>query len=387
MAASPGSGAAVRADAAGALGATGATGATGAVDIGPVLNAIADPLLVVRRDGRLRYANLAAEQFFDTSASVMCEQRLQDFLPADSPIFTLIDQVATMGSVVSEYGVTLETPRIGSHFVAIQVSPVSELSDAVLVSIREQSIARQIDHQLTHRNAARSVTAMAAVLAHEIKNPLSGIRGAAQLLEQNASSDDRVLTRLICDETDRICALVDRMEAFSDKRPIERTAVNIHEVLEHVRRLATSGFARKISIRERYDPSLPPVYGNRDQLIQVFLNLVKNAAEAVSGDDGEIVLRSAYRHGVRLAVPGCDSRMHLPLEISVQDNGDGIPEDLRGHLFDPFVTTKAGGKGLGLALVAKIIGDHGGVIAFDSEPRRTVFRVMLPTDSPEGVSA
>lgn len=345
-----------------------------------ILNAVVDPLLVVAHDGAIRYANLAAEQFFDVSAAILREQRLQEVLPVDSPIFTLIEQVATHGSVVSEYGVTVDAPRIGTHFVAIQVSPVAEMPDAVLVSLREQSIARQIDRQLTHRNAARSVTAMAVVLAHEIKNPLSGIRGAAQLLEQNASNDDRLLTQLICDETDRVCDLVDSMEAFSDKRPIERAAVNIHEVLEHVRRLAQSGFARKLRFKEAYDPSLPPVFGNRDQLVQVFLNLVKNAAEAVAEEDGEIGLHTAYRHSVRLAVPGSESRLQLPLEISVRDNGHGIPEDLRGHLFDPFVTTKAGGTGLGLALVAKIIGDHGGVIAFDSEPRRTVFRINLPTD-------
>ena len=349
-----------------------------------ILNAVVDPLLVVAHDGAIRYANLAAEQFFDVSAAMLGEQRLQDVLPADSPVFTLIEQVATHGSVVSEYGVTLDSPRIGTHFVAIQVSPVAETPGLVLVSLREQSIARRIDHQLTHRDAARSVSAMAVVLAHEIKNPLSGIRGAAQLLEQNASTDDRSLTQLICDETDRVCSLVDRMEAFSDKRPIERAAVNIHEVLEHVRRLAQSGFARKVRFKETYDPSLPPVFGNRDQLVQVFLNLVKNAAEAVAEEDGEIGLQTAYRHSVRLAVPGSQSRMQLPLEISVRDNGQGVPEELRGHLFDPFVTTKAGGTGLGLALVAKIVGDHGGVIAFDSEPRRTVFRINLPTHPTEG---
>jgi len=187
-----------------------------------------------------------------------------------------------------------------------------------------------------------------------------------------------VLTRLICDEADRIVALVNRMEVFSDKRPLERGPVNIHKVLEHVRTIAQSGFGRTVRFLERYDPSLPPVYGNRDQLIQVFLNLIKNAAEAAPESGGEIILSTAYQHGVRMALPGGDTRLHLPLVISVQDNGDGIPEDLRNNLFDAFVTTKANGTGLGLALVAKIIGDHGGVIEFDSQPRRTVFKVSLP---------
>jgi two-component system nitrogen regulation sensor histidine kinase GlnL len=168
------------------------------------------------------------------------------------------------------------------------------------------------------------------------------------------------------------------MEVFSDQRPIERAPINIHEVLERVRLVARSGFARHVRFLEEYDPSLPPVHGNRDLLIQVFLNLVKNAAEAAPRQGGEIQITTAYQHGVRLAVAGSDSRVHLPLVVSIVDNGEGIPEDLRAHLFDPFVTTKHNGTGLGLALVAKVIGDHGGIIEFDSQPRRTVFRISLP---------
>ncbi len=343
-----------------------------------ILNSLADPVMVVGPDGGIRYVNAAGEQFFDASAQQLKAQGLADLIPEDSPLFALVEQVWETGSSISEYGVTLETPKIGAHFLTIQVAPVAESSGSIVISFSERSIARKIDRQLTHRNAARSVTAIAAILAHEVKNPLSGIRGAAQLLEQNIDPSDRGLTHLICEETDRICALVDRMEMFSDAPHIEREAVNIHQVFEHVRKIAESGFARHIRMTENYDPSLPPLHGNRDQLIQVFLNLVKNAAEAVPAKGGEIILSTAYRHGVRLAVPGSDSRTKLPLVVSVQDNGEGIPEDLRPHLFEPFVTTKVNGTGLGLALVAKIIGDHGGVIEFDSEPRRTVFRVLLP---------
>ena len=348
------------------------------VDAATILNAIPDAVLVVGKRGDVRFANMAAEQFFDASAFWLVGQSLANLLPEDSPLFSLIGQVRGGLSSVSEYGITLQTPRIGEHFVTAQVAHLPDEGDSVIVTLHEQSIARKIDHQLTHRNAARSVTAMAALLAHEVKNPLSGIRGAAQLLEQSASAEDRELTRLICDETDRICALVDRMEVFSDGRPIAKGPVNIHAVLERVRKVAQNGFAKHVRFIENYDPSLPPVVGGRDLLVQLFLNLVKNAAEAVPEAGGEIVLSTAYQHGVRLAVSGNENRLQLPLVVSVQDNGEGIPDDLKSHLFDPFVTTKKDGSGLGLALAAKIVGDHGGIIEFDSEPRRTAFKVMLP---------
>jgi two-component system nitrogen regulation sensor histidine kinase GlnL len=358
----------------------------GAPDAAALLGALPSAVWALDRGGTIRFVNPAAEQFFGAGAAALIGKPLADFVLPHSPIFTLIDSVWRSGGSIAEYDAPLEGLRFPPRSVTIQGAPAGEGADLLVLTLHERSMADKMDRQLTHRGAARSVTAMAAMLAHEVKNPLSGIRGAAQLLEQDADAAGRELTQLICEETDRIVALVNRMEAFSDHTPVARDEINIHEVLDRVRKIAQSGFAGHVAIREEYDPSLPPVHGDRDLLLQVFLNLVKNAAEAAPSAGGEIALTTAYRHGLRLAVPGGDGRRHLPLMVSVADNGAGIPEDLKEHLFDPFVTTKRNGTGLGLALVAKVIGDHGGVVEFDSQSRRTVFRVFLPILTRGGVT-
>lgn len=348
-----------------------------------VLNTIRHPVILVSPDGLIAYANSEAESYFKASAAILSRNRLSAFVPFGSPLLALVDQVRDRRTPVNEYRVDISSPRLGNdRLVDLYVAPVAEMPGSVVILFQERSMADKLDRQMTHRGAARSVTGLASMLAHEIKNPLSGIRGAAQLLESVVSDDDRPLTRLITDETDRIVSLVDRMEVFSDERPIHRHPVNIHVVLDHVRAIARNGFARNIKFVEEYDPSLPSVLANRDQLVQIFLNLVKNAAEAI-GDNpgGEISLSTAFRPGVRLSVPGSRERVSLPLEFCVTDNGRGVPDDIRAHMFDPFVTSKVNGSGLGLALVAKIVGDHGGVIECESQAQKTVFRILMPAYS------
>ncbi len=352
------------------------------LDANSILSALPAPVFVVAADDSFAYLNAAAESFFGGSAATLQGRPLSQLLPADSPLFLLVNQVRERGHSLSEYGVSLESARLGTHFVTLDAALLPDRPGAVVVSMQERSIARKIDRQLTHRNAARSVTAMAAMLAHEVKNPLSGIRGAAQLLELTHEGQDLELTKLICDEADRIVQLVDSMEKFAAGQPFDYKAVNIHEVLGHVRRLMASGAGRQVAFVERYDPSLPPVRGNRDLLVQALINLVKNATEAAPKVGGIVQLVTSYRQGVKLAVQGGGEKLHLPLMVSVEDNGPGVPEDLQSHLFDPFVSTKPNGRGLGLALVAKIVDDHGGVIELDSEPGRTRFTLYLPQSKP-----
>ena len=324
---------------------------------------------------------MTAENIFCASSSYLMKHNLEKIVPFGSPVLGLAQQVLAKHAPVNEYQIDISSPRVGEgKIVDVYAAPLADNSFNAILVFRERSMADRIDKQLSHRSAARSVTGLAAMLGHEIKNPLSGIRGAAQLLETVVENDDKELAQLITNETDRIVNLVDKMEIFSDETPVEQASVNMHSILGHVRRIAENGFANKVKIIEQYDPSLPDVSGSSDQLIQVFLNLIKNAVEAIPDEKkGEIILSSAYRSGIKIASPGSKERASLPLEFSIKDNGNGISDEMIAHIFEPFVTTRINGSGLGLALVAKTIGRHGGIIECDSiEGQGTTFKILLP---------
>ncbi|MBM08350.1 MAG: two-component sensor histidine kinase [Magnetovibrio sp.] len=355
------------------------------IKLDQILNALTAIIVAVDEFGFITYVNSAGEQFLANSAHNLVGEKFENLLPADSPLFAVISQTRKHQQAVSEYGITIETPRIGRHLVNLHATASLDDPNNVVITLFPRSIADKIDRHLSHKGGARSVNAMASLLAHEVKNPLSGIRGAAQLLEDNIDEEGRHLTKLIRDEVDRICALVDRMGLFSRNAIMRHEEVNIHQVLDHVRQLARNGFGKRARILTKFDPSLPSIRGDRDQLVQVFLNLVKNAVEAVSHENGEIILESAYSQGFRISSPGSAHRVKLPLMISVIDNGAGVTDELQPYLFDPFVTNKPNGSGLGLALVAQIIQGHGGIIEYEHEQNRTVFKVLLPVFVEENI--
>ncbi len=340
-----------------------------------IWNSLPNPVMAIGGDGAILAVNGAAESFLGTSERHLCGQILASIAGEDSRLASLVRQVLRQGLNMAEYGVDLTWPELPARLVDLQAAPMGE--GGAVVMIHPRAIVETMDRSLTHRTAARSVAGMAQMLAHEIRNPLAGISGAAQLLQMGLADEDRELATLIREEAERIGALVARVEQFGDIGPGRYRPLNIHDVLDRACRAAKAGFAAHARFVQDYDPSLPPTLGDPHQLMQAMLNLLKNAAEAVPQVGGIITVRSAYRAGMKVVTPS-GQRESLPLQVVIADNGTGVPEELQRHIFEPFVSSKASGTGLGLALVSKIVSDHGGVISCESEPGWTRFRLLLP---------
>jgi two-component system nitrogen regulation sensor histidine kinase GlnL len=341
-----------------------------------LIDALPAAIIVVDRDGVCRLLNAAAEDLIQVGRKTLLGRRLSEVIPEDCPLFSLIEQCRLSRSAVSDAEMQIDGPRLRLEHVSVEVAPLDDPNGSVAISMRDRGLEHRMARQGAAAEAAQSVRSMAGMLAHEIKNPLAGIRGAAQLLESKLSPADAPLAALIREESDRIVGLVNGVEIFADDRAPVLSVVNVHEALDHVCKLARVSFARHATLREYYDPSLPSLRGNRDLLIQIFLNLVKNAAEACDG--GEIVVTTSYQAGFRIGERNKAHRQPRRIAVTIADNGPGVPEALLGNLFDPFVTSKPGGRGLGLPLVAKLVRAHDGVIEFQSKPGVTRFTVLLP---------
>ena len=358
--------------------------------VGPNWVGLPLPALVIDAQGRIAGMNDLAEPFLNVSARSSLGQMLegpamQARLRIVPPLAPLIARARAAHDVLTHASVRFEigdrTGGHSSHLASVHIGPGHSPEGSVLVLITPMDGVSRLGQGAAVRSAVRSAIGMADMLAHEIKNPLAGIRGAAQLLAMNLGARDREFADLIVDESRRIVKLLEQVERFGDTTGPRLAPVNIHDVLERVRRSATVGFARGMRIVTEYDPSLPPALADADQLVQVCMNLVKNAAEALARtgrDDGVIRLRSFYDGALRLAPSDANpSGLSLPLQIEIEDNGPGIPDAIADEVFEPFVSGRENGTGLGLALVSKILTDHGAWLALESRPGRTVLRISL----------
>ncbi|MEI6099205.1 MAG: ATP-binding protein [Alphaproteobacteria bacterium] len=344
------------------------------------------PALLIAPNDSIINVNLAAENFLNTSARMVVGEPVTQRIATDDTLRQALARCRSNASGVYLNDVTFALGDRQTTSCTIQIAPLQDDPQTLLMLISPRVIADRIGRARGASSAAKSAIGMAEMLAHEIKNPLAGISGAAQLLSMNLSTEDRELTDLIVEETRRIVKLLEQVEQFGNIRPADRRAINIHDALDRARRSAQMGYAAQMLFIEDYDPSLPTTFADPDQLMQVFLNLIKNATEAAKDRPnpgrGTIRLHTFYDHSLRLR--GKDgSNATLPLQVEIIDDGPGIPADIAQDIFEPFVSGRENGTGLGLALVSKIISDHGGWISVDSVPGKTVFRLSLPMSPKE----
>ncbi|MEL6517139.1 MAG: ATP-binding protein [Pseudomonadota bacterium] len=334
------------------------------------------PALLLDPGDMIAEVNPAAETFLNASARALRGSPVFDKLMIDAPLDEAFQRVRKDQSSLFINNVDVGSGERKPIECNVQVAPMLAMPGFVLILMEPRQLADRLGRAHLVKTAAKSAIGMSEMLAHEIKNPLAGITGAAQLLSMNLSGEDQEMTDLIVAETRRILALLDQVEQFGNLRPPEKRSINVHDLLERARKTAAVGFAAHMDIQEAYDPSLPPTFVDGDQMLQVFQNLLKNAAEAAGKGGGAIRIRTFYDMSLRLRRK--DGTATLPLQVEIIDDGPGLPAEIAGEVFEPFVSGRENGTGLGLALVSKIISDHDGWISVDSVPGRTIFRISLP---------
>jgi two-component system nitrogen regulation sensor histidine kinase GlnL len=345
--------------------------------LGTIWASLPVPALLIDRMDRIEAANPSAELFLNASARVLSGAPLGDRLHTNANLTAALRRVRDNQAAVFINDVDVTSADRQPTQCQLQLSPLQDAPDTVLLLVSPRDLAERLGRGSLAKSAAKSAIGMAEMLAHEIKNPLAGISGAAQLVAMNLGPEDREFTDLIVEETRRIVKLLEQVEQFGNLRPPDTRAINLHDVLDRARRAALVGFATRMTILEDYDPSLPSAWADPDQLQQVFQNLLKNAAEAAGPGGGTIRIRSFYEGALRRRRAD-GSGASLPLNIEIIDDGPGIPPEIADEIFEPFVSGRPNGTGLGLALVSKIVADHDGWISVDSAPGRTVFRISLP---------
>ena len=340
------------------------------------------PAILLSTDDHILDINPAAEGFLNTSSKAIKGAPVWDKVMVDAPLEEAFARSRRDQSVLYVNDVDVGSGEAAPVLCNIQIAPLSGTVGQMIFLISPRDLVTRFNRSKGAQTAAKSAIGMAEMLAHEIKNPLAGITGAAQLLSMNLTNGDLELTDLIVAESRRIVKLLEQVEQFGNLRPPDKKPVNIHDVLDRARKSAMVGFGAEMRFVETYDPSLPPTLGDSDQLLQVFLNLLKNASEAAPKEGGTITLKTYYDMALRLRRKD-GSGAAVPLRVEIIDDGPGLPPDIEGDVFEPFISGRENGTGLGLALVSKIISEHDGWITVDSVPGKTVFRISLPI-APKG---
>ncbi len=359
---------------------------TTAISYDAIWSALPSPaFLMVEREACeiITACNPAAEVFLSASASQVCGDAAFERLLIKAPMIEAVARARRNCAPIFINDAEVSVGHNAPEVCNLQIVPMNDDMATTLLIVTPREIAGRLGRTRAVKSDSHSAIGMAEMLAHEIKNPLAGISGAAQLLSMGLSPADRELSDLIVAETKRIVKLLDQVEHFGDQRPPERQAVNIHDMLERARQSATIGFGAHMSIVADYDPSLPDVLADPDQLLQVFLNLLKNASEA-QPDGGMIKIRTYFERGLQV-MGHAGQRIGLPLQIEFVDDGPGLPPAIADTVFEPFVSGRSNGTGLGLALVSKIVLAHEGQIEVNSRMGQTVFRVSLPVAEPKPV--
>ena len=342
-----------------------------------VLDNMPYPVLLVDNATSIFWVNHAAESFFQRSHTMLVGSYLTDMLPPDTTLFQLLRRVEGGGQSISDQNIELVSPRVGRHLVDAQISKIEGEQILFCVSLQPKALAERVRGMSSFKGAALSMSKISALLAHEIKNPLAGIKGAAQLLQMELPETGHELSELIVEEADRITRLLNRIEGMASDAPVSSSELNIHEVLDHSIRITKASFGRHVDIKTQYDPSLPPLFADREMLVQAFINILKNASEAIQ-KNGQIIISTSYSLHAYFAAVGGKRTAHLPLQIEIMDNGTGIPDELQDLIFEPFISSKSAGSGLGLAMVASVISDHGGMVSAHSKPAETTITINLP---------
>lgn len=355
------------------------------IDDGALWASLPVPTFLIDGENLISDANSAAEGFLNTSCKALTGKPVWDQLKFEAPIADAFERSRKAGTPLFVNDIDVGATGRAPLQCGVQISPVNGHEGMMLLMLSPRELAGRMTQNHSAKSAAQSAIGMAEMLAHEIKNPLAGITGAAQLLSMNLHGEDLELTDLIVSESRRIVKLLEQVEQFGNLSSPDFKPVNLHDVLDRARRSALLGFGANMTITEEYDPSLPPAWGDADQLLQVVLNLLKNASEAAGKQGGNIRIHTFYEHSFRLRRSDGTGKL-LPLQIEIIDDGPGLPDNIRDDIFDPFVSGRENGTGLGLALVSKIISDHDGWISVSSVPGKTVFKLSL-SRVPRGIKS